>query len=336
MLFLRKTSLSGKVFTCSALLAFCTLVLIYHFYISTTTVYRDVQYLRLPFSPSPPSLLIPKILWYKLGPSGLNNDTQHWTESCIAGNPDYDVQFLTDEDADDFVYTAFSNRPDILEAYFGLTVPILKSDMLRYMLLYDQGEIAAEKKNSNADVSEGGIWSDLDVSCEEMPIDAWIPAQFQGKAGLVVGWELDVGWNLRIVRQFANWIIMARPGSPHMLTVIEGIVDALHEIMRKEHVSIENVTLNMTGDVVDFSGPRRLTTGVFKSLEYTLNRTVSPDEVKEITQPALLGDVLVMPGRSFAASTNDFAKNGGGSGLISPQLVTHHHTGTWKNDNGGE
>lgn len=188
----------------------------------------------------------------------------------------------------------------------------------------------------NADVSAGGIWSDLDVSCEEIPIEAWIPAQFRGKADLVVGWEFDVGWTPGIVRQFASWVIMARPGSPHMLTVIEGIVDALHEIMRKEHVGIENVTLNMTGDVVDFSGPRRLTTGVFKSLEYTLDRTVSPDEVKEIIQPALLGDVLVMPGRSFAASSNDYAKNGERSGLISPQLVSHHYAGTWKNDNGGE
>ncbi|KAF3050799.1 hypothetical protein E8E11_000625 [Didymella keratinophila] len=272
MSFSRPTSLSGEVFTSFTLLALCTLALIYHFYSSTTTIYRDIQYLGLPFSPRPSSSSIPKILWYKLGPLGLNNDTQHWTDSCIAANPDYDVQFLTNEDAEDFVYTAFSNRPDILEAYFGLTVPILRADMLRYMLLYDQG----------------GIWSDLDVSCEDTPIDEWIPVQFRGKAGLVVGWEFDVGWDPGIVRQFASWMIMARPGSPHMLTVIEGIVNTLHEIMKKEHVSIGNVTLNMTGDVADFSGPRRLTKGVFKSLEYMLDRTVSPDEAKEILQPVLL------------------------------------------------
>lgn len=191
--------------------------------------------------------------------------------------------------------------------------------MLRYMLLYDQG----------------GVWSDLDVSCS-IPIDSWIPLQFKGKARLVVGWEFDVGWSPGIVRQFASWTIMATPGSPHMLIVIEGVVDALHEVMKKEHVSIGNVTLNMAGGFVDFSGPRRLTTGVFKSLKYTLGRTVSPDEAKEILQPVLLGDVLVMPGRSFAASSNDYAKNGGVSGLLSPQLVTHHYAGTWKNNNGGE
>lgn len=87
------------------------------------------------------------------------------------------------------------------------------------------------------------------------------------------------------------------------MTVIGGIVDALHEVMEKEHVSIGNVTLNMTEDVVDFSGPKRLTTGVFQSLEDMLNRTVGPDEAKEILQPVLLGDMLVVPGHSFAATT---------------------------------
>ena len=53
-----------------------------------------------------------------------------------------------------------------------------------------------------------------------------------------MGWEFDVGWDPGIVRQFASWVIMARPGSPHMLIVTEGIVDALHEVMKKEYVSI--------------------------------------------------------------------------------------------------
>lgn len=320
MIFSRQASLASEAFTYSTLLALCTLALVYHFWTSTHTIYQGIQYLHLNFLPPPPSSSIPKIIWYKLGPHGLNNDTQAWTDSCITANPDYDVQFLTDEDAEDFVLSAFGNRPDILEAYFGLSVPILKADMLRYMLLYDQG----------------GIWSDLDISCSDVPIDDWIPPHFRGKAGLVVGWEFDVGWSPGIMRQFASWTIMARPGSPHMLTVVEDIVDALHNVMKEHQVGIGNVTLSMTGDVVDFSGPRQLTTGVFKSLRHTLNRTVSPDEAKEILQPMLLGDVLIMPGRSFAALANDYSGKGEGSGLLPPQLVTHHYAGTWKNEQGGE
>lgn len=46
---------------------------------------------------------------------------------------------------------------------------------------------------------------------------------------------------------------------------------------------------------------------MFWSLKDTLNRTVSPDEGKEILQPVLLGDVLVVLGRSFAVSMNNYA-----------------------------
>jgi alpha 1,6-mannosyltransferase len=318
-MFFSRQPLFGGTLGYLTFLALCSLALLYHFYTSTATVSHDIPYLSLPFSRPPHSSSIPKILWYKLGLLGLDNDTRAWTASCIALNPDYDVRFLADEDAEDFVYTAFSNRPDILEAYFGLSVPILRADLLRYLLLFDQG----------------GVWNDLDVECN-VPISEWVPKQFAEKAGLVVGWEFDVGWDLSIVRQFASWTIAARPGSPHMLSVVEGIVDKLHGVMRENNVGIGDVTLNMTGGVVDFSGSRRLTTGVFESLGYMLGRSVSLDEAKMILQPVLLGDVLVMPGRSFAESSNDYSKHGAGSGLLSPQLVTHHYAGTWKSGHGGE
>ncbi|KAF1923769.1 glycosyltransferase family 32 protein [Didymella exigua CBS 183.55] len=318
MFFSRKASLSREAFTYFTLLALCTLASVYHFYTSTSAISRDIQHLILPFPPGPTSP-IPKTLWYKVGPRGRNNEITAWTNSCITANPDYDVRFLTDEDAEHSVSAAFSNRANILEAYSGLTVPVLKADMLRYMMLYDQG----------------GVWLDPNVSCEEVPIDEWIASEFREKAGLVVGWAFDVGPSLGM-SQFASWAIMARPRSPHVLAVIERIVDALRGVMKEHRVSMGNVTLNLTGDAVGFSGPGRLTTGVFESLEHTLNRTVSLDEAREILQPVLLGDVLVMPGRSFAASMNDYSKKGGGSGLLPPRLVTHHYAGMWKNGSDGE
>ncbi|KAF2623568.1 glycosyltransferase family 32 protein [Macroventuria anomochaeta] len=218
--------------------------------------------------------------------------TQGWTDSCIKSNPKYQAKFMTDEAANEYVKNAFASCPDIIEAYLGLTVLILKADLLRYLLLFDQG----------------GIRSDLDIS---------------SNAGVVVGWEFDMGWKQPFVRQFASWTIMAKPGSFHMLQVIEDKMEILRQKMHQYNMSVENITLEMTGYVVDFSGPRRLTFSIFKRLERTLNRTVTSDEVSEILQPKLIGDVLVMPGRSFAASAN-------------VTLVTHHYAGTWKNSHGGE
>lgn len=275
-------------------------------------------------SPSSPSShsshldVIPKILWYKLGPNGLTNDAKIWTDSCIKSNPDYQAKFITDVEADEYVQKAFASRPDIIEGFLGLAIPILKADLLRYMLLYNQG----------------GIWSDLDITCEGVPIDDWIPPQFKANTGVVVGWEFDWGWPGPFVRQFASWTIMAKPGSPHMLQVIDDILDALHETLRRHNVSYGDVTLEMIGDVVDFSGPRRLTKGIFKSLERKLNRTVETAEVSEILEPKMLGDVLVMPGRSFGASSNHYTPEE--IAQLPPPLVTHHYAGSWKNAHGGE
>lgn len=89
----------------------------------------------------------------------------------------------------------------------------------------------------------------------------------------------------------------------------------------------------MMGDVVDLTAPRRLMTIIFRSLEKKL-KTINPTEVHSILQPVLLKDVLILPGRSFAASANKYTPEQ--EALLPPQLVTHHYAGSWKNDKGGE
>jgi alpha 1,6-mannosyltransferase len=261
---------------------------------------------------------IPKTLWYKLGPSGLSDDTRAWTSTCIDANPGYHAEFMTDESSDSWVRASFTSRPDIIDIYTRLSVPIFKADILRYLLLY----------------VHGGIWSDLDVSCEGVPIDDWVPTEFQDDASLVVGWEFDVGWEGKYVRQFTSWIIMARPGSSHMMQVVDDVLASLREKTEADGFSVEEATRENVGDVVDFSGPRRLTRSIYTSLGKMMNRTVGVDDFKEIYEPRLLGDVLVMPGRSFAASANRYEE--GDEARLPLQLVEHHYAGTWKNESGGE
>jgi alpha 1,6-mannosyltransferase len=82
---------------------------------------------------------------------------------------------MTDLSADMYVKETFKFRPDIIETYLALLIPILKVDLLRYLLLY------------LLLLAEGGIWSDLDVSCEDVPIRDWIIEQYRKDASLVVG-----------------------------------------------------------------------------------------------------------------------------------------------------
>ncbi|CAE7026497.1 hypothetical protein CFE70_003773 [Pyrenophora teres f. teres 0-1] len=309
---LRPVQLS-KVFTYYSLIALCIIVLILHF-LST----QDRFIIPIPGAVTTVHHSgIPKLIWYKLGPNGLSEETRNWTDSCVKNNPSYTAHFMTDESSDGYVRTAFAFRPDIVSNYLALPVPIYKADFLRYLLLWDQG----------------GIWSDLDVSCE-VPIDSWVPPEYQANASLVVGWEFDQGWPGVYVRQFASWTILAKPRSPHMMQVIDDILLTLREKTAEHNIGVEAASLDIMGDVVDFTGPRRLTRSVFKSLGRMLNRTVDVGDVQELLQPKLVGDVLVMPGRSFAASANRYKEVE--ETELPPRLVTHHYAGTWKNDKGGE
>lgn len=81
---------------------------------------------RTPPPPAPPPSRIPKKLWFKLGPKGLNDNTREWTNSCINNNKDYEVNFMTDTSSDVYVHRRFqSSRPDLVEIYHGLNSSLI-------------------------------------------------------------------------------------------------------------------------------------------------------------------------------------------------------------------
>jgi alpha 1,6-mannosyltransferase len=87
---------------------------------------------------------------------------------------------------------------------------------------------------------------------------------------------------------------------------------------------------DVIGDVVDLTGPRRFTKSVLKSLNLMLNGITADRNISLLLEPKLIGDVLVLPMYSFAASANTYDEVQG------PVLLTHHYAGTWKNEYGGE
>ncbi|KAL1796097.1 hypothetical protein ACET3X_006321 [Alternaria dauci] len=305
----------SRFFNYHTLVALCLIALFYHFF-----SIQDRFIARAPGASAVTSSGIPKQIWYKLGPNGLSNETREWTDSCIENNPEYQARFLTEDDGDEYIRKTFGEtRPDIVDTYLAFPVPIYKADFLRYVLLWN----------------EGGVWSDLDVSCEDnVKMDEWVPEIYKDKANLVVGWEFDQGWPGEYVRQFASWTIMAAPRSPHMMQVVEDILQTTKDKTTELGISVSNITMDMMGDTVDFTGPRRLTRSVFTSLGNQLNSTVDEHDIMELVRPRLVGDVLIMPGRSFAASANTYKPDD--EQFLPPQLVTHHYAGSWKNKEGGE
>jgi alpha 1,6-mannosyltransferase len=141
-----------------------------------------------------------------------------------------------------------------------------------------------------------------------------------------------VGWEDGIVRQFTSWTIMAKPKLPHFSLLIDDTVVALREKTKDNDDGIADLDRKMAGEVVDMTGPRRLTHNVFCSLESTFNMTIDRGSTSKLTQPNLVGDVLILPGYAFAASSNKYDRPED----VGHPLVTHHYAGKWKNEDGGE
>ncbi|TVY75907.1 Initiation-specific alpha-1,6-mannosyltransferase [Lachnellula suecica] len=305
-----------KILSLALLTTLCFLLFVRYQPKTPISSHNQLENLTLSVEANPIKATVSEKLWYKLGPNGLNDEIREWTNTCLVQNPTFEVEFLTDISGDVFVVENYAFRPDIIQAFLALKIPIVKADLLRYLILY----------------SQGGIWNDLDVSCEDVPIRDWIPKQYRETANLVVGLEFDMGWGDGITRQFASWTIMSRPKSPHMWMVIEELMEALREKTLEHNVTVADLTFDMIGDVVDFSGPRRLTKGILKSLSGTLGRRVDGGDISVVLEPRMIGDVLVLPGYAFAnSSTNNWDGNHG-----QPSLVRHHFAGSWKNSHGGE
>ncbi|KAI3395444.1 hypothetical protein diail_1307 [Diaporthe ilicicola] len=276
-----------------------------------------------PPPPAPKPTGIPKKIWYKLGPKGLSDDARGWTKTCISQNPEYHAEFLTDQSADEFVQDRYKSRPDIVDTYMALTVPILKVDLFRYLLLY----------------AEGGVWFDLDATCEGIPIDKWVPEGVD--PDLVVGWEFDAGFHFEFDRQFTTWTVMAKKGAYHLLAVADDLVHAMSDLARANNVTISQLNMEMVGDVVDFSGPKRFARSVMKIVEAEANASDDGwggiggwEPYHEILEPKLAGSVLILPGYALAASYNTYEEED--KEKVGPSLVVHHYAGTWKNEYGGE
>lgn len=261
-------------------------------------------------STHPPPPAIPKKIWYVPGAQQAMDDAaRQRIYTCVERNPTHDVQIVNGDDpsnGEDYVRSAFADdRPDILGTYLALSAALpaaVRADLLRYVILYDQG----------------GAALDLAASCGDVPIERWVPERYRDRAGLVVGWELEA-------RQLASWAVLARPRSPHVLAVIENILEMLRYRTAQQGGAI--------GD--DIAGPGMLTVSVFDSLGRTLRGRMGRVSVERIAQSGPVGDVLIMPSYSFDLSTEQYADFRGVNNT-GPVLLTEHYAVTWKNTDGEE
>ena len=120
---------------------------------------------------------------------------------------------------------------------------------------------------------------------------------------------------------------MSKPRNPAMLRIINNVVAWLADTARKQNVSISEITLNFD-DVLSGTGPSAFTSAILAEMAHQTGHTVKwMDTFHNITEPRLIGNILVLTVEGFAAGQGHSHSHDHNH----PQaLVKHHyHASLW-------
>jgi hypothetical protein len=209
------------------------------------------------------------------------------------------------------------NRPDIVYFYKSLTAKIIKADLLRYLILYN----------------EGGVYADIDVEALR-PVDEWIPPHFdKADLDLVISVEIDEpNWaNHSILgpksQSFCQWTIMSKPRNPAILQIINNVINWLTEVARAQNVHVAEIQLNFD-DVLSGTGPSAFTTAMLSEMKRQTGMKHIPwSTFHNLTEPTLIGRILVLTVHAFASGQGH---SNSGTHDDPRALVKHHyHASKW-------
>ncbi|RMY53389.1 hypothetical protein D0863_13966 [Hortaea werneckii] len=261
------------------------------------------------------ALGLPHKIWqtWETPPHGLNEELMRLSKSWIDLNPDHRYELLTNGSSVTYVRERFNHREDIVDVFERTTDRILRADLTRYLTL----------------LGDGGVYTDIDTDCSK-PIQEWIPDQLHDKVGLVLGVEYDsqggeIRKDFNLPVQLCQWTIMAAPGHHVLQTVVETVVSKLST----DQVNLESIPSHNLQYVLETTGPRMFTVAVLESLTSQLGRTVTYEEISNLTAPKLIGDTLILPISAFGSGQDHSGSKPWGN---DEQLMSHHYFGFkgWK------
>lgn len=291
-------------------------------------------------------------------PHSTNLNILHDTRSWIGLNPGYEYKLMGIglESGDNFVRKHFSNDKAINDTYFSLRNPGLKTDLLRYLILW----------------IEGGIYSDLDTWALK-PVDAWVPEHLKGQVAAIVGIEWDqlggAPWpafdngpsDMTHEVQLCQWTLAGAAGHPlfknaAMMSVnrIAALAAARQESITDldptGHVrlssALSHILLSLTNlstdlkrfdkanaqqEVITTTGPSAWSDVIFEYLHKVDPKFTDPKQLSGLTEPKLIGDVLVLTIDGFGMGQPHSRSTADGS-TPDAALVKHGFAGTWAKD----
>lgn len=227
-------------------------------------------------------------------------------------NPEYRYERLTDHNIDAYIQSRF---PDISDLFSQVTDGILRADFLRYLVM----------------AGEGGVWADIDVFPHQ-PISTWIPPRYSNGTNLVVGIENDhhkhpIWPNLPYSVQLAQYTILAKPGHPALLKLIDQVCSNLAGLLLTKAPG-EDITFE---DVMATTGPFAFTKALMEYFTEITGTKYTGDQLDTLQEPILIGDVLVLPKDSFGWLPHEKTHEKGEPSI----LVEHLFIGSWRDGHPG-
>jgi mannosyltransferase OCH1-like enzyme len=237
-----------------------------------------------------------------------------WTES----NPEWRWEVLSHANALEYVEDHFGshgfNRPDIVEFFRTVNSTIIRSDLLRYLLMY----------------VEGGLYADIDVE-DLKPIRDFIPNGFdEADIDMVIGIEADeprfkdhpvLG---RVSRSFCQWTFLCKPQLPIMIGMVESAMARIHELAKEQGVPISEVKMDFY-QVIGYTGPGLFTDVIIQYMDEheTRKSPITWDDFHQMDEATLVSRVLVLPVQAFAAAQTH--SRSGTTHKVPAALIRHHY-----------
>ena len=256
---------------------------------------------------------MPRKIWQtsKIPTISLDDDDKRVVQTWLDRNPEYRHEILTAGASDTFVQDRYASTPEIQEIFLQLRDPILRADLIRYLVLS----------------ADGGIYNDIDVQCLQ-PIENWgLPKEQTDKASVIVGIEVDRkledgSWRLG----FCSWTIMAKPNHPAINASVSWVLNNLKALAAAQKTSIGGIKASRE-DVIATTGPRAFSQSLYAFMSQSTGTKVSYLNFTGLVEPKLVAGVLVLPINSFGSGQ---AHSGSGSPQDESALVQHLWKGSWK------
>ena len=284
-------------------------------------VFRREQY-QLQTSRQLPGHTFPQKIWQTWKTDALMfgiKDTSR-AMTWLGQNPGMRYEVITDYSDKTYIQQFFGphglDRPDIVNFYNKIELPIIKADLLRYMIMY----------------AEGGIYADIDVEAIK-PFHRFFPERHHEEdIDIIVGIEIDqpqykdhpiLGDKSM---SFCQWTIISKPGHPVFLRLIENIMKWFTRIAKDQGVPLNQVELDFD-QVISGTGPTAFTKALLAEMSKETKSKVEWDTFHRLDESKVVGRVLVLTVEAFCAGQGH--SDSGNHGSRGALVRHHYHASNW-------